>query len=802
NIMKSIFYLFTLMLCALNLQAQNGTLTGTIQNNQNQPLENVNVLLKSTTKGAKTNSEGQFTLNNIENGNHIVLISHIGFVSKEIAINLVNSNELGIVILQENNQSLEEIVLNGKVNKYRREESTVVSKMPLKDIENPQVYNAIPAELLKEQVVTNFNDALKNATGVTRLWESTGRNGDGAEYYSMRGFAVQPTMTNGLPSLTNTTIDPINVDNIEVIKGPSGTLFGSSVISYGGLINVITKKPYERFGGEISYINGTYGSNRVTADINLPLNDKAALRVNSAYTTEESFQDAGFSNAFFIAPSLKYQVNDKLTFLVNTEFYKNTSARQSMIFLSRFAPLSFDNMSLFDQNYKRSFTSNDLTMTNSSFNMQMQALYKLSENWTSQTVISKSSTKTNGYYQYLWDSANGDEFTRFISKADGTFYTTDIQQNFIGDFKIGKMRNRLVAGLDYYNSRLINGGAGWVSYGTVSLVNGTDTNGVDLDGNPLQTVLTQPGVDRALAESFGGNTEANQEVISAYVSDVLNITDKLSVMASLRLDYFDGKTSQYDNQETKGQVAVSPKFGAVYQLIENKVSVFGNYMNGFQNVAPVTVADLDGSNPRTKEFDPEQANQYEFGLKTSLYKDVISASVSYYNIQVKDRVMTDPNNMNNSIQGGEVESKGVEISLVANPIKGLNIITGFSKNKAEVTKETPGDGYLGLRPEEAGPETLVNFWANYLFTEGQLKGFGIGFGGNYASEYKTLNRANIGTFELPSYTVLNSALSYESPKFLVSLKLNNLLNEKYYSGWSTVTPQRLRSINAGITYKF
>lgn len=800
--MKSIFYLFTLMLCALNLQAQNGTLTGTIQNNQNQPLENVNVLLKSTTKGAKTNSEGQFTLNNIENGNHIVLISHIGFVSKEIAINLVNSNELGIVILQENNQSLEEIVLNGKVNKYRREESTVVSKMPLKDIENPQVYNAIPAELLKEQVVTNFNDALKNATGVTRLWESTGRNGDGAEYYSMRGFAVQPTMTNGLPSLTNTTIDPINVDNIEVIKGPSGTLFGSSVISYGGLINVITKKPYERFGGEISYINGTYGSNRVTADINLPLNDKAALRVNSAYTTEESFQDAGFSNAFFIAPSLKYEVSDKLTFLVNTEFYKNTSAKQSMIFLSRYAPLSFDNMSLFEQNYKRSFTSNDLTMTNSSFNMQMQALYKLSENWTSQTVLSKSSTKTNGYYQYLWDSANGDEFTRFISKADGTFYTTDIQQNFIGDFKIGKMRNRLVAGLDYYNSRLINGGAGWVSYGTVSLVNGTDTNGVDLDGNPLQTVLTKPGVDRALAESFGGNTEANQEVISAYVSDVLNITDKLSVMASLRLDYFDGKTSQWDAEETKGQVAVSPKFGAVYQLIENKVSVFGNYMNGFQNVAPVTVADLDGSNPRTKEFDPEQANQYEFGLKTSLYKDVISASVSYYNIQVKDRVMTDPNNMNNSIQGGEVESKGVEISLVANPVKGLNIITGFSKNKAEVTKETPGDGYLGLRPEEAGPETLVNFWANYLFTEGQLKGFGIGFGGNYASEYKTLNRANIGTFELPSYTVLNSALSYESPKFLVSLKLNNLLNEKYYSGWSTVTPQRLRSINAGITYKF
>ena len=184
---------------------------------------------------------------------------------------------------QEKNDSikvLREVTVEGtRENKYKKESSTTVSKMPLKDIENPQVYNSIPANLLKEQVVTNFNDALKNATGVTRLWESTGRNGDGAEYYSMRGFAVQPSMVNGLPALTNTTIDPINIDNIEVIKGPSGTLFGSSVISYGGLINVVTKKPHQQFGGEISYNNGTYGSNRVTADVNLPLKRKLRLEL-------------------------------------------------------------------------------------------------------------------------------------------------------------------------------------------------------------------------------------------------------------------------------------------------------------------------------------------------------------------------------------------------------------------------------------------------------------------------------------------------------------------------------------------
>lgn len=225
-------------------------------------------------------------------------------------------------------------------------------------------------------------------------------------------------------------------------------------------------------------------------------------------------------------------------------------------------------------------------------------------------------------------------------------------------------------------------------------------------------------------------------------------------------------------------------------------------MNGFVNVAPQSVSDADGSNIRMKSFDPEQANQYEFGLKTNLYKEIISATISYYNIDVKNRLMTDPTNINNSIQGGEVNSKGVEVSFTANPMEGLNIIAGFSNNKSEVTKDNPGDGYLGLRPEEAGPETLVNFWANYKVKSGKLKGFGLGLGGNYASEYKTLNRANIGTFSLPSYTIVNSAVSYSNDKFNLAFKLNNVFNEKYYSGWSTVTPQRLRNVTASLAYTF
>ncbi len=688
---------------------------------------------------------------------------------------------------------LTEVIIQTSANKLKRDQSATVSKMPLKDIENPQVYNAIPSEVLKEQVVTNFSDAIKNATGVFRLWESTGRGGDGAEFYSMRGFAVQPTMINGLPGINNGSIDPANVDNIEVIKGPSGTLFGSSLISYGGLINIVTKKPYTYFGGEIAYNAGSYGLDRITADINVPLTKQndVLFRINTAYQSENSFQDAGFNKSLFVAPALTYIVNDKLTFHINTEFTSRESANAPMIFLNRSNPLMFDSIELFENNYKNSFTTNNLTISNPTFNLQAQMMYKLSGTWTSQTVLSRSNSKTDGYYHYLFDNSDGSTFARWITKLNGETLTTDIQQNFIGDFKIGNMRNRIVAGLDYYTSNILNGSSGYVGNGEVNLLTQTDTG-----------ILSQEGVDNLLVAAPPGNLSAENKVYSAYVSDVINFTPSLSLMASLRVDHFTGKISQYSADDTKGQTAFSPKFGVVYQPVIDKVSIFANYMDGFMNVDPSARYDAEGNLLGNQSFDPEHANQFEFGVKTNLYKDRISLTASYYNITVKDRVMIDPDNVLNSIQGGEVQSKGFEVSIVATPITGLNLIAGFSNNDSEVTKDYVDSGYLGMRPEEAGPETLVNFWASYTVNEGLLSGFGLGFGGNHASEHKTMNRSGIGTFELPSYTILNSALTYNASRFAIALKLNNMLNDKYYTGWSTVTPQRLRNVTAALTYKF
>lgn len=687
-------------------------------------------------------------------------------------------------------KELAPITISTDRNIYKIDSSLTVSKMPLRDIENPQVYNSISKNVIKDQVVTNLNNALKNATGINRLWESTGRGGDGAEFYSMRGFAVQPTLMNGMPNISNGTIDPANIESVEVIKGPSGTLYGGSLISYGGLINIVTKKPYETFGGEVGIVAGSYGLNRYTLDVNTPLNSKISTRINASYHNEKTFQDAGFNKAFYIAPSLKINASEKLTFLVNTEFKNSEGAYAPMIFLNRYAPLSFNSIDLFEKNYYNSYTSNSLTMKNPSLSMQSQALYKLSKQWTSQTILSRSNTKTNGYYHYLWDDSNGDTFTRFMSKRAGETNTSNVQQNFIGDFSLGKIRNRVIIGVDYLNSTIENNSTGWVANGKVSLINQTDSGSV-----------TTQGVDNLLINSSEGNSVAESKIMSAYITDVVNITPKLAAMLSLRIDNFTGKPL-WATDEIKSQTSLSPKFGLVYQPILNKVSLFANYMNGFTNIAPTQVADIDGSNPRLKIFEPEQANQWETGIKTSIYKDKISLTASYYDIKVFNKTMADPANINNTIQGGEVISKGVELSIITNPIKGLSIIAGYSHNYNEVTKDATDGGYLGMRTEEAGPADLINFWTNYKMYNGILKGFGIGFGGNYASEHKTLNRSTTGTFTLPSYTIYNALISYSGSNYNFNLKVDNIANTKYYTGWSTVSPQRLRTISLGVNYKF
>lgn len=799
--LKKIYLLILFSGFACITFAQTGTISGNVKTSDGSPAEAVSVAITGTSKGALTDKKGNYEIRNIKAGTYQLIASLVGLKQNEQSVEVKpDKKTLVNFVLKESSAQLNEVTISSRnTNKVNSQ----IAKMPLKKLENPQVYSTVSSEIIKQQGITNFDDAMRNVPGISRTWESTGRSGDGATYFALRGFEAQPSLYNGLPGFTNGDLDLADIEEIQVLKGPSGTLFGANFVGYGGIINVITKKPYFTTGGEITYNTGSFGLNRVSADVNTPLSttEKIALRVNTAYSTENSFQDAGYKKTFFIAPSLVYQVNDRLSFNFMTEILQEDRAVAPVFFnTNRADPLTFKNIKELNLDNFQSFTSNDLSIKNPRYNMQGQMLYKISDTWTSQTVISRGSAQSKGYYGYIFGNAAGsNEFEQYIHKENQTSNTTDIQQNFNGDFKIGNLRNRLLIGLDYFNRNVIDNGTGYAFMRYVT------PQGAISYANPAHPVYaTQNSVDSLLAGTGASHSNVSNSTYAAYVSNVMNFTPALSLMLSLRADYFDSKGQRNDPSDDFHQFAVSPKFGLVYQPILDKVSFFANYMNSFLNVGPQQVTNADGSNPRIKSFKPEHANQLEFGVKTNLFSDKLSATVSYYDIKVSNRVTPTVGNINDYDQRGAVRSRGFELDLNANPAQGLNLIAGYSHNHIENTSSNGTDFYTeqGRAPGGQGPQDQANLWATYKFANGALKDFGFGVGGNYAGVYKVIDNSVVGVFELPSYTLLNASLFYNADRYRITFNANNLTNEKYYIGYWSVNPQRPISFAASIAFKF
>lgn len=776
--------------------------SGVVVDNNGEGLYGVTVTVKNSEIFTVTEADGSYKLDKLS-GEQTLVFSSVGYKTKEVAVN-APANDVSIK-LYEGNELLEEIVVENRENKFSRKKTAYVAKLPLKNIENSQVYSTVTEELLVSQNVNYFEDALKNAVGVDKLWQSTGRAGDGAGYYSLRGFATQPQLVNGMPGITNGFINPLNVERVEVIKGPSATLYGSTVTSYGGLINIVTKKPFKGTGGTISAGGGSFGFHKLAVDVNTTdASEKFSLRFNAGFQSEDSFQDAGFRKSHFMAPAISYQVNDKLTLNLSYELSATEQTNPVFLFLNRYAPLAFNNLDELNYDNSLSLTDDSVSIKNPTQNYRGEIAYKITDNWSSQTIVAGGNAKSQGYYTYLWNFADWTDptnpqptpyFALYAQETDAETNSFGVQQNFTGDFKIGEVRNRLLVGVDYLKTQNLDNSSNW------NAVNATTAQGQLIQG----LAVNQDNIDLVLTGIGNVNTDVNQNILSAYVSDVVNITPQLSVMAGVRYDRFQyegDKNTDTDDLTEYTKSTFSPKFGVVYQPIANKLSVFANYQNGFQYVNPqLTLSDFsDPTSLVLLSYDLENANQYEGGIKTNLFNNKLEATVSYYNITVDNKIIGfGPTQQ----QDGKVNSQGVELEVNAYPVDGLNIRGGFAYNDSEVLESESDPSIVGRRFQESGAEITYNFWADYRFLDGAIKNFGVTAGLNGSSEYNTMiGYPSVGDFYLPAYTVFNAGLYYDHEKFRVSFNVNNLTDEEYYKGWSTVTPQQPRAYFGSLIYKF
>ena len=697
----------------------------------------------------------------------------MGYAEQELAVKVASGQTLSLptIVLKIKSQRLGEVEVTGEgFRGYTDKKTEYVARMPLKNIENPQVYNVVPKELLQEQLVLNIEDAAPNAAGVTsQTWPS------GALLVNFRGFRILPNARNGMETTAGrSSMGLANIERIEVLKGPSGTLFGSAIASFGGLVNVVTKRPYAQKSMELSYTNGSFDLNRFTADINTPLNKAGTVlfRLNTALHKENSFLDYGFNNRLLVAPSLIYNMSDRLTFSLDAElFNQNSTRRRFNRYAANSGITSVEDIRL---DYRTALFHDDADAKTSTSKVFIEAKYRLSDQWTSTTLFSYVGEEAPHSYQYYATWLSPARVSRSVGIwGPAQDNITNLQQNINGEFSTGSIAHKLLIGANY---RAANSksqfNAGWAG--------NIDTVDVSKEFKPLR----KPQIDKLLVPGSRFN-QNNDYTLSGYVSDVVQFTNRFSAMLSLRVDHFNRRKSE--GNKPYQQTALVPKLGLVYQMVKDKVSLFGNYMSGFQNQAPSAQPDGTPFVP-----DPVYANQFEGGMKVESTDKKLSATLSYYDITINNAIRRNADNF--SLQDGAQKSKGLDVELIANPVQGLNILAGYAYNHNSITRSS--NPKLAGKQVSWNPQNVGNLWVSYHF-QNTLKGMGLGFGANYAGlSYND----NANTIKIPGYTVFKASVFYDKESWRLGLRVNNLTNRQY-----TIAPQVTqppRNFALSLTLKF
>lgn len=759
-----------------------GKITGRVINTEKEAIVSASIGVNGTSLGTLTDENGSFILS-VPNGKYAVSISYIGYKPQEVSVDVENGelSKVGDIILELDDRMLNDIVVSGLIKKVAEKKSVYVARMPLANLENPQVYTVIPKELLSEQMAVDLKSVLVASPGVTSPSLGVGSGGTGLGM-RLRGFAAADgagSIRNGMATNYVSLSDPANLESIEIIKGPSSTLFGTNLISYGGLVNRVTKKAFDGKGGEASLSTGAWSLGRATVDYNTPLdkNHKALFRINSAFQTEHSFKKRGINKTFMVAPSFTFNVSDRLTVRLDGEYFKSDRTTEYL----NLAGVDIKNPSELNLDWKRSYVaSNDITSKSEVINVFGEAKYKINEKWISTTLVSYARTDNDANYVFL-DVVKKDSLERRLMHIPSLFETQQVQQNFNGDFYLGNIRNRVLIGLDY--TRL-------TTQDTRAIIN-------NYDGKKLYLHEDAPVIliDQYNAKMANPNRKVNNDrhtnTYSAYASDVVNIIKPLDIMASLRFDRYQDVESDYM------QSAWSPKVGIVYQFIEDKASVFANYLDGFKNKGP-GIGDADGN---MKSFKPEHAFQWEGGFKLEFFDHRLNSTISLYHIKVKDRIRSVQAPKGSavdrySIQDGEQVSKGFEMDLIANPIAGMKFIAGYGYNSNKYTK---AEDSAKDKRDPGTPKHVANFWISQKLTGGQLKGLGLGIGGNFASS--SFVDAN-NKYTISGYGKFDVSVFYEYEGFRLGLKMNNITNKKYFVGDYYVELQNPRQLLGSVSYRF
>lgn len=653
----------------------------------------------------------------------------------------------------------------GPVQGYVARRSITATKTDTPIHETPQSISVVTRDRMEAQGVQSVNEALRYTPGVS----SYGSNNRSDWYTVIRGFSPT-TYQDGLqlPSTINLAswmVDPYMLERVEVLRGPAGVLYGQG--DPGGVINQVSKRPSTVASHEVQVQYGSDARKQLGIDTTGPLDDAGVWSYRVVMVGHEGdIRDTPWEDKrLALAPSLTWQPDEDTHLTVMASYLKDDTNAQD-----NFLPADGSlHRSAYGKIHRSYFTGDEhfSKYEKTQYGIGYEFETRLNDVWQVRQNLRYAHLDLNDNMVYgagttgYWGMDGGDDRTllRFAGIENPKYERWTLDNQAQADFSTGWLRHTLLLGLDWQRQKTEDPQAYIM------------TTPLDLYGGPSYGPVDKS----AFTADDWTYTDQTQRQTGVYLQDQLHFDEHWVLSLGGRYDWASSST---DNSSTAGSThasqkdeAFSGRVGLVY-LADNGLAPYFSYSEGF---TPNAGTDYAG-----KPFDPTKAKQYEVGVKFQPKGSDSSLTAAVFEITQRD-VLTldpDPTHPNSSVQTGEIRSRGLELEGVASLTDELNLIATYTYQDVKNTKandESDGKTPISIPT----PRNLASLWADYTLRDGELKGFGFGGGVRYNGRSPG---APDNSLNVPSYTLLDAAVHYQTGPWRFAVNANNLTDREYIAG--------------------
>lgn len=641
-----------------------------------------------------------------------------------------------------------QIVVTGErqPNVYATNAAISFGYAPLSLLETPQSLQVLTRDLIRDQGALSLAELFNNVAGASN---SLGRSTPfGTASTQIRGQDIS-IYRDGLRDVDFSDIDSsalVNVERVEVLKGPAGLVFGTG--GPGGIANIVTKAPTDAFAAEVVATLGERDTKIIGGDISVPLGGGFGVRVTAELERSDSFIDFSEIERDNYAAVIAYD-GDGLRAVARYERHSNrddnamtriglptigTITRRDVVRIARGRYLgepSFDFTESFGDQasvFVAWDASDQLSLQaagrRSTVNFEQGDIRTISQlNPTTLTIV-----RTRGRELDL-ESEQYNARTLAILKLPGRTLSQEI-----------------TVGYEYFQQDL--------AFENRNLPNAAI---------PPISVVAPVYLAGGLREQLGAPVPFEQitDTHELFAQNVVRLGG-LTVTGALRHIW-----SEFDSSDRLENTVY--QLGAAYKLTD-RLSVFAGANTGFD-----AHADIAADRSRTGErFDPETYRQLEAGVKTDLLAGV-TATLAVFRLTRKNILVADPDDGSFLIQAGRERSQGVEADAVWNVSDALALRGGYAYLDAEISADTD-PARVGLRKPGA-PRHQFNAYGAYTFRNGPLRNLRL----SAAAVHSGRTFASISNLALrPAYTIANFTASYSLGRHRLDAILTNAFDERYF----------------------